>query len=318
MSKALNLDAYNLQWMVSKLSTEEGIKEYVKFFDGLYEPRFTLKQTGIKKQDLSYWKHEGIYENRSGAEGREWTRLNFFDYMWLRLVVELRKVNVPIKSIAELRSQLFAMSDERIKMILDQRKNGYREVSLPKEVEHRIEHEIQTQGDLFFSLFKKYFSHFSFLVLGLMLQRTRYVLAYTPDGQFHYLAPDETYEGEQRALFLRLCDQPHASVPLHNLLSEFFVNPFVATKEWQRVFGLTPTELKIVEAVREKGNIEVRVKLRPDKGGYLLMETLKHQSVEASLREIDLIIKSGGYKNISVKSENGSIVVFEVLTKQKI
>jgi hypothetical protein len=48
------------------------------------------------------------------------------------------------------------------------------------------------------------------------------------------------------------------------------------------------------------------------------METLKHQSVEASLREIDLIIKSGGYKNISVKSENGSIVVFEVLTKQKI
>jgi hypothetical protein len=101
-------------------------------------------------------------------------------------------------------------------------------------------------------------------------------------------------------------------------MSEFFVNPFVATKEWQRVFGLTPTELKIVEAVREKGNIEVRVKLSPDKGGYLLMETLNHQSVEASIREIDLIIKSGGYKNISVKSENGSIMVFEVLTKQKI
>jgi hypothetical protein len=48
------------------------------------------------------------------------------------------------------------------------------------------------------------------------------------------------------------------------------------------------------------------------------METLQHQSVETSLREIDLIIKNGGYKNITVKSENGSIVVFEVLTKQKI
>jgi hypothetical protein len=318
MSEALNFDVVDQKWLVSRIASEEGMLEFVSFVDGLYEPRFTLKQAGIKKQDLSYWKHEGLYENRLGAEGREWTRLSFFDYIWLRLVVELRKVNVPIKSIAELRSQLFTMSDEGIKMIMDQRKKGYDEVSLPTEVKEQIEHEIQTQGDLFFSMFKKYFSNFSFLVLGLMIQRRRLVLTYTPDGRFNFLAPDEIYEGDQRDLFLRLCDQPHASVPMHNLMSEFFVNPFVATKEWQRVFGLTPTELKIVEAIREKGSIEVRVKLRPDKGGYLLMETLKHQSVETSLREIDLIIKSGGYKNISVKSENGSIKVFEVLTKQKI
>ena len=311
MSATRYLDAFDHERVLEKLSAVNGNEELFQFIDGLFDPRFTLKQAGIKKQDLSYWKHEGLYENRAGAEGREWTRLGFFDYLWLRLVVELRKVNVPIKSIAQLRSQLFTMSDEDMKMIFSSRQKSYRELSLPSEIEKKIEDAITVQSELFNALFKKYFSHFSIFVLGLMLQRKRLVLSYTPDGQFHLLAPDEIRSEAQMKLFLSLSDQAHASVPLHKLMEEFFVNPFVATKEWQRVFRLTPTEVKIVEAIREKGIVDVRVKLRPEMGGYLLVEPRDRQSIEESLFEVKKIVAEGGFKNITIQLEGKSIVVFE-------
>jgi hypothetical protein len=311
MSAIHYLDAFDHEWVLEKLSAVNGNDELFQFIDGLFDPRFTLKQAGIKKQDLSYWKHEGLYENRAGAEGREWTRLSFFDYLWLRLVVELRKVNVPIKSIAQLRSQLFTMSDEDMNMIFSSRQKSYRELSLPSEIEKKIEDAITVQSELFNALFKKYFSHFSIFVLGLMLQRKRLVLSYTPDGQFYLLAPDEIRSEEQMKLFLSLSDQAHASVPLHKLMEEFFVNPFVATKEWQRVFRLTPTEVKIVEAIREKGIVDVRVKLRPEMGGYLLVEPRDRQSIEEALFEVKRIVAQGGYQNITIQLEGKSIVVFE-------
>ncbi len=314
----MKFDSISVAWLHEKIATTEGADEFVLFMDGLMEPRFTLKQANIKKQDLSYWKREGLFENRPGAEGREWTRFGFFDYMWLRLVVELRKVHVPVKIIAQLRRDLFEIDDQVLAKMIRQDVDWSKENQMPSEMVHQFEQEYSKQPEVFLTLFKRYFSVFACLILGIMLDRSRLNLIITADGSISFFTPDKLNATENYEQFTMLSDLPHISVPLHQLLDEFYCNPFIAPKECQRVFGLTASELKIFEAIRKEGTLEVRIKLKPDKGGYLLMETIHQEDPKKSLHLIEQIIKKGGYQHIEIKTEQGAIRVCEIATKQKI
>lgn len=318
MNEKLKFDDVSHRWMCEKLSTAEGSEDFFRFMDNLLEPKFTLKQANIRKQDLSYWKREGLFENRVGAEGREWTRMGFFDYMWLRLVVELRKVNVPVKNIAMLRTQLFEIDDETMTSLIHEDIKQSQDGPIPQEMITEFETAFKKQPEVFLPLMKKYFSLFARLILGIMLQRRRMLLTCTPDGTFDLSFPDEIGQSEQLEKYFALCDQPYMSVPLHRLLDEFYENPHIAPKDCQRIFGLTAAELKIFEAIRQEGNLEVRIKLKPDKGGFLLMETLHQVDPQKSVQSIERIIKKGGYQNIEIKTEQGAIRVCEVITKEKI
>ena len=66
-----------------------------------------------------------------------------------------------------------------------------------------------------------------------------------------------------------------------------------------------------MEAIREKVIVDVRVKLRPEMGGYLLVEPRDRQSIEESLFEVKKIVTEGGFKNITIQLEGKCIVVFE-------
>jgi hypothetical protein len=318
MNEKMKFDDFSHRWMCEKVSTPEGAEEFFRFMDNLLEPKFTLKQANIRKQDLSYWKREGLFENRVGAEGREWTRMGFFDYMWLRLVVELRKVNVPVKNIAHLRTQLFEIDDETLKTLINEEVQQMQDGPFPQEMVSAVEMAVKKQPEVFLPLMKKYFSLFARLILGIMLQRRRMLLTFTPEGVFDISFPDDIGESEHLAKYFTFCDQPYMSIPLHRLLDEFYENPHIAPKDCQRIFGLTSSELKIFEAIRQEGNLEVRIKLKPDKGGFLLMETLHQVDPQKSIQSIERIIKKGGYQNIEIKTEHGSIRVFEIVTKEKI
>jgi hypothetical protein len=318
MTEKMKFDDVSHRWMCEKVSTPEGAEEFFQFMDNLLEPKFTLKQANIRKQDLSYWKREGLFENRLGAEGREWTRMCFFDYMWLRLVVELRKVNIPVKSIAQLRRQLFEIDDETLRMMVQQEVKLAQDGPFPQTMVSEFDAAFNKQPEVFLTLLKRYFSLFARMVLGIMLQRQRLTLTFTPEGVFNFSFPDNIAGEEQMDQYFSLSDQAYVSIPLHRLLDEFYENPHIASKDCQRIFGLTPSELKIFEAIRQEGNLEVRIKLKPDKGGFLLMETIHQIDPEKSIQSIERIIKKGGYQNIEIKTERGAIRVFEIVTKEKI
>ena len=112
------MDQISGQWLAEKLSSEDGGKEFFQFMDSLFERRFTLKHANIKKQELAYWKKEGLFEMSIVSEDREWTRFHFFDYVWLKLVSELRKFDIPVKEIFKVRQQFFTLNDDTIRTLL--------------------------------------------------------------------------------------------------------------------------------------------------------------------------------------------------------
>ena len=101
-------------------------------------------------------------------------------------------------------------------------------------------------------------------------------------------------------------------------MDEFYSSPDIKLKDIQQVFQLTKTEIKLFEIIRTEGITEVKIKLEPDKGGYILIETVHREDTEKTLLQLDRIVKNEGYKDITIKTEGTSIRLFEVRTKMKI
>jgi DNA-binding transcriptional MerR regulator len=313
----IKMDQISGQWLAEKLSSEDGGKEFFQFMDSLFERRFTLKHANIKKQELAYWKKEGLFEMSIVSEDREWTRFHFFDYVWLKLVSELRKVNMPVKEIAKVKQQFFTISDDDIITMLTR---GVSEApNHPKIISDDEIADVKHDGFKHMVLmFRKYFLPFNEFVLGLIFNRTRFNLLVNFNGEIGWFDTEVINKPDVFRDFLSFIDHTHVSIPIHRLLDEFYSSPDIKLKDIQQVFQLTKTEIKLFEIIRTEGITEVKIKLEPDKGGYILIETVHREDTEKTLLQLDRIVKKEGYKDITIKTEGTSICLFEVRTKMKI
>jgi DNA-binding transcriptional MerR regulator len=311
------MDQISGQWLAEKLSSEDGAKDFLQFMDSLFERRFTLKHANIKKQELAYWKKEGLFEMSIVSEDREWTRFHFFDYVWLKLVSELRKVNMPVKEIAKVKQQFFTISDDDIITMLTR---GVPEApNHPKIISDDEIADVKHDGFKHMVLmFRKYFLPFNEFVLGLIFNRTRFNLLVNFNGEIGWFDTEVINKPDVFRDFLSFIDHTHVSIPIHRLLDEFYSSPDIKLKDIQQVFQLTKTEIKLFEIIRTEGITEVKIKLEPDKGGYILIETVHREDTEKTLLQLDRIVKKEGYKDITIKTEGTSIRLFEVRTKMKI
>jgi hypothetical protein len=309
-------DQVSLEWLKKKFSTPEGVTEFQEYMDSLFERRFTLKHANVKKQELAYWKKEGLYEMLNVPEDREWTRFHFFDYVWLKLVSELRKFDMPVKEIYKVRQQFFTLNDNTIRTLLT---SGLDEAAnYPATIAVDAKDLKNEEFNLIAFMYRKYFPPFNLFVLSLLLDRRRINLLLNFNGERGWFSPDLMDNPDLFTEFLTFSNQAHVSIPVHKILDEFYDNPEIKLKDIKQVFQLTKTEIKLFEIIRTEGITEVKIKLKPDKGGYILIETVHQEDTEKTLLQLDRIVKKEGYKDITIKTEGTSIRLFEVRTKMKI
>ena len=309
-------DQVSLEWLKKKFSTPEGVTEFQEYMDSLFERRFTLKHANVKKQELAYWKKEGLYEMLNVPEDREWTRFHFFDYVWLKLVSELRKFDMPVKEIYKVRQQFFTLNDNTIRTLLT---SGLDEAAnYPATIAVDAKDLKNEEFNLIAFMYRKYFPPFNLFVLSLLLDRRRINLLVNFNGEKGWFSPDLMDNPDLFTEFLTFSNQAHVSIPVHKILDEFYDNPEIKLKDIKQVFQLTKTEIKLFEIIRTEGITEVKIKLKPDKGGYILIETVHQEDTEKTLLQLDRIVKKEGYKDITIKTDGTSICLFEVRTKMKI
>lgn len=61
---------------------------------------------------LNHWEKEGAIDD-TRSDGSGWRSISLIDRVWMQVVVELRKVNYPLKNIATLKNQLQGSADEK-------------------------------------------------------------------------------------------------------------------------------------------------------------------------------------------------------------
>lgn len=77
------------------------------FYPLLSEKRIMLSDTTINPRIYNAWKKEGILledeKKKQDSDIRKWVYLNVFEAMWLLIVVELRKLNLDLDTIKEVK-----------------------------------------------------------------------------------------------------------------------------------------------------------------------------------------------------------------------
>ncbi|MEI7802862.1 MAG: hypothetical protein WCI97_09480 [Bacteroidota bacterium] len=92
--------------------TEADSAELMKFFSSISEKDFTLKETNVSTRVFQHWKNQGLipFTDANPEESdkkREWVRLKFSEFLWIKTVDTLRKFGYPFESIKKAKEDLF-------------------------------------------------------------------------------------------------------------------------------------------------------------------------------------------------------------------
>lgn len=317
----MNFDNKDINWFVEKITNENQSRDFYKFLDELFAPRFSVAQLNVKRQEMTYWKREGIIKMiQTNGKSREWVKVNFFDYTWLRLVASLRKLNLPAKAILKLKAHLNEISDDQIIETLQSSIEQFDSISPNSKLVEDYQKDIVQENfpSDFIQFFRKTFTPFNILVLNLMAERKHINLLVDEDGNCEYFIPDtfkEMLENENLRQFL---NKPFISVPLHSLLDEFYTNPKIKIDDQRKIYNLTTQESKVLDLLRKENIKEIRIKLNNKDCGVILIEVVEEKNAGPVFDKVKHLLEKGKFSNITLKQENGVLRLYEEVTKYKI
>jgi hypothetical protein len=75
-----------------------------KLVEILGEERFKISDLGVTSRVFSNWKLNNVIPK---DDGRQWVRLNFFEFFWIQIIKDLRDLGIPLDRIATVKDQLF-------------------------------------------------------------------------------------------------------------------------------------------------------------------------------------------------------------------
>lgn len=310
------LDNYTAPWLEESLKSD--FKGLVDFIDSLFEPRFSVSQMGISRQELLYWrKQEVMHFDSKNEDKRTWVKVNFFEYCLIRLVAQLRNMNVPLESIKAGIQKLTIADTDQFNNFLARGAAVIDDVQLdPMLMELDLKAHVISPIPEMLDGFKKYFAPFNLVVISMMFYENSTNLLINSKGNIFLLAPESAREFSNEEIdFL---NQPYVSIPLRSVLNDFYTNPKIRNADTQKIFKLTRREASILELLKKEGFKEVKIRLNKQRKGELIIELTEQKKIPSDEARIKSLLKKGKYQNIKLQTENGHIVLYEETTKFKI
>lgn len=315
----MKFDLLNSDWLKEKLSNENSMTGFVKFVDSLLEPIFSISALNLTRQELNLWKAEGLIKSND-SQLREWVRVNFFEFIWLKMVDIMRQSKIPFTTIHKLKKEFFDVDDEELKHILSNAYEQGKDEIQESEVKSLIEREVVSQDypPAVMALFKRYFPPFNLFIFGLMIERSPISILVNADGQTFYLNPNilaKTNVTEALVVFL---SKPFIGIPMHRLLDEFYDNPKIKILEQQQVCNLTKLETKVLGLLRKENIKEIRIRFNQQLRGEIIIEHVNYVNPGMLLKNVQDILQRGKYSTIKIVQEDGHLKIFEESIKEKI
>jgi len=315
----MNFNVVNKGWLLEKLSNEKSMMEFVSFIDSLLEPIFSISALNLTRQELNQWKAEGLIRSND-SELREWVRVNFFDFIWLKMVDIMRQFKIPFTVIHKLKKEFFEIDDQDLKMLLSNAyEQGKDEIS-KGQVMNLIEKEVVSQDypPAVIALFKRYFPPFNLFIFGLMIERSPISILVNADGQTVYLNPNQLSETNVTETLVAFLSKPFIGVPMHALLDEFYDNPKIKLAEQQQVCNLTKLETKVLGLLRKENIKEIRIRFNQQLRGQIIIEHVNYVNPGMLIKNVQDILQRGKYSTIKIVQEDGYLKIFEEVIKEKI
>ncbi len=313
-TQKFKFDDLDSSWMEDQIVKNP--LQFFAFLDGLLEPIFSVGQIGISRQELQYWRKNGLLESVQKNEGRSWVKVSFLDYCWLKLISEMRKLSIPIDHIKKVKEILFSTDPEAFnnqsQPELEKLKNSKEIDPLTIELLQDIENDPEMYKEAF-----KHTNYFFIILLDLIRKNNPASIIIDRNGNCSLLLLNETITVDYLPEIISLFEESFTAIRLNNLLNEFYKNPRIKETHIKDIFRLTDKETKILELLKKKGVKEVRVRLGDNGKGVVMIEVVEEKNINLMKEKIQAILDKEKVQNIRISNFEGNLLLYEETTKMK-
>jgi hypothetical protein len=299
-----------------KISAERFHKRFLdspELFEELLERVFLKTQIDVVYTDFVNWERNNLLFVDSDVEKGKWKKLNYFEYVWVKLVEQLRRYGFSYQAILTLKDEMFQnLIDEGIVDFIKKDPAYYIEKAggqLKEEDIENLEFE-EAYCPLFFCV-----------ILDVILNGDKMSILVAQDEprDLHLLSntimKDIAHFGGEDG-FLDILSKTHVSISLSDIIAKFLVEGEGAFQQ-RRTTILSEEEHKLLKIIRNKPQSlkSIKIRYQNQKADLIEVSTLKKVELESRLMDH---IQKGAYLNIEIVTDQSGIIRYENTKKIKL
>ena len=292
------------------LLVNRDIFNYQNLMKIVHEKRFTVRDVGLKYRWIRYWQEKDLLFGK--YEEGKWRKFDLVEYVWLKMIILMRKFNISLDKIREIKKNLNQdapvpqileneeIIDTLIKLASEEKRDAVKKILKDKEFIESIQFETINLFETLIMQIITFHSSFSILISGDEIVPINHSLLEDPEFKSNYID---------------LFKKSFISISISEILRDYMIGAG-NIKEKNRLAILTEAEETVLTILREQDLKSVIVRYGEDKK-IDLIETIRTEKIDKRARLIDFLM-TNGYQDITIKTQNGEIVYCENKRKKLI
>ncbi len=278
---------------------KEVFEKSVELYDYLRLPLFRKKDTGIVNRYFNWWAKENVLPENQNKAGR----LTFVEFVWVKMIEQLKAFGVPLPIMAKVREGLF--KNVEIKGLPDKKeqfKEYLKKLEINKEEKSELLKLLDNEGHK--NNVDTGVTVLELLLLRCILKRKALGIGVFEDGA--YIIIDRENENKYAKENLELLNNSHyVQISISKILSEYLQTE-LAIQTIPNLKLLSYPENKLYEAIKTGDYESITVRFKDKK--IKVLELKKSANVR---RKIIDVLSEGDFAEIVVKKHNGEISKIE-------
>jgi|GEM_PF-3838454 len=283
------------------------------------EKVFTLRHIGdINNRVIHNWIAEGLVPGfkvtpikkkgkKSNKKPQKWNRFSYLDYIWLRIVIELRKFDVSFSQLQKIKNELYTIIDidaylEMLKNKIDQ----LDKILTPEQMDEFHAMLSNPDKDKDFLDVHSQMSYLFFLLANVIIRKEAISLIINNEGKvfpYSIIAAEEFMEDKE---YVEAISDHHISISLSKIVAEFITNSKELSNDVLRLKLLTVQEIRIINLIRTEKIKELKIRY-DEMSNPVMIELTTNNRVSLDTKIIDIIYQKG-YHSIALETAAGKVV----------
>jgi DNA-binding transcriptional MerR regulator len=288
---------------------------FEKTGDKIIDRVFTVGNAKLSRRVLSHWAAEGLLPYDDGKEG--WTKFSFIEFCWIKVIQELRSIDISLKQIKELKNQLFKFDLAIMIEMIDYARNQHAEFSEVEKglAETKLNLLSMQQDTGKWNKLKNemQLSEFSIYLLHIILEGHNLCLVIQKGSHYNtiilgdYLPEwketnDEALKGLLNESFLLI----NLRKIVYSVISAD-TGKFVPD---YRIAFLNIRERKLLDFIRSGDYSEINIQL-DDSGKLILLKLSKNKITNEILNKLITFLKKGNFKEVEFRTRENKILKYK-------
>jgi DNA-binding transcriptional MerR regulator len=268
---------------------------------------FTIKDIGVNYRWLDHWSSKGLLLNSYNKH--KWKKFNLIEFVWIRVILKIREFNMSLKTVSAVKElleyeftveNLVKNPDVNFNEVITQfatseHSQAVRKLLIEPEIKRNIE--------------EMRFNFLEVMITDILLLGNCYSIIINPDGEIIPVKYSFIELISDIPEFINIINRSFVSISITEILRDYIIDKELVHSYKKRLALLTEEEAIVLNTIRQDDLKSVIIKF--DANNKLnFLEEVKESKVDKAARLAELIM-SKGYQDITIKTQNGSIVYCE-------